>query len=126
MKEVAESGLPVALFRSSCTGTLAPSPWTCVRNHPKSPVNSPRASCSSSAVTSVEELHRSDVTDRVRREVAEGAHRPVNVLQAPLEVARRPDAEAALHAGVPRLRQVTHRELAREQLLLQLIAQHDV
>src|SRR5262249_12868556 len=72
------------------------------------------------------ELGGNDGTEGVGGEVAKGADGPVNVLQAPLEVIRRTDSEPLLHAGVPGLREVPYRELSGEQLLLQLIAQHDV
>ena len=44
----------------------------------------------------------------------------------PSAVAGRAHAEALLHAGVPDLGQVAHRELAGQQLLLDLVALHDV
>ena len=50
----------------------------------------------------------------------------MNVLQAPLHIVRRADAEPLLHPGVPGFGQVAHRQLSGEQLLLQLVAQHDV
>ncbi len=50
----------------------------------------------------------------------------MNVLQAALHGARRPDSQALLHARVPGRRQVAHRELTVQQLFLQLVAQHDV
>src|SRR6516165_12764871 len=72
------------------------------------------------------ELSRDDGAERIGGEVAEGADRPVNVLQAALEVIRGANAEALLHAGIPGFPQVAHRELTGKQLFLQLVAQHDV
>ena len=50
----------------------------------------------------------------------------MNVLQATLDIVGRTDPQPLLHPGIPRLRQVAHGELAAQQLLLQLVAQHDV
>src|SRR5256886_14251619 len=65
-------------------------------------------------------------SESVGREVAEGAHGPVDVLQAAFDVVGGANPEALPHAGPPRFRQITHRQFRGEQLLLQLVAQHDV
>src|SRR2546427_3624327 len=45
------------------------------------------------------------VPERIRGEVADGAERPVDVLQDPLAVRRRNDPEVALHLVAPELGQ---------------------
>src|SRR5579872_1668681 len=66
------------------------------------------------------ELRGDDGAERIGGEVAERAHRPVNVLQASLEVVGGADRQAALHAGVPGFGEIAYRKPAREQLLLEL------
>src|SRR5262245_27897756 len=49
----------------------------------------------------IEELGRVQIAERIRREVPEPPHAPVDVLQAALRVVGRRDAQELLHAGVP-------------------------
>ena len=53
-------------------------------------------------------------------------HGPVNVLQAAVDVVGRANVQALLEIGVPRLRQIRHRQRALEHFLLEVVAQHDV
>jgi hypothetical protein len=62
----------------------------------------------------------------VRGEVAERAHRPLDVLQAAFHVARGADPEPLLHAGVPGGWQVLDGEIAGKDALLEVVPQHDV
>ena len=50
----------------------------------------------------------------------------MDVLQAAVGGAGRAHLQPLLHAAVPGLGQIAHRQLARQQFLLQLIAQQDV
>src|SRR4051794_32088164 len=72
------------------------------------------------------DLGGDQVAERVGREVADGAARPVHVLQHAFGVARHVDAEVLPHAAVPLVRQLFERELLGEHRLLELEAEDDV
>ena len=72
------------------------------------------------------DLHGHYVAERVRREVAERAGRPVHVLQHTLSVVGDIDAEVFVHARVPRFGQFGDREPVLDQVLLELEAEDDV
>src|SRR3954452_11651491 len=66
------------------------------------------------------DLGGDQVAERIGREVADRAARPVDVLQNDLRVVRHGDPEVVPHAAVPLVRQLVERELFREHLLLEL------
>ena len=72
------------------------------------------------------QLRGDEAAERVAREVAEGARRPVDVLQHAVGVVGDLDAEQPPHAVVPRRRQVGDGERALDQRALELEAHHDV
>ena len=72
------------------------------------------------------DLQRDHVAERIRREVADAAARPVDVLQDAVGVVGHVDAEEVLHPRLPDLGQVVERDRALEQLLLELEAEDDV
>ena len=72
------------------------------------------------------DLDRERVPERVGREVAVRRARPVHVLEHAARVVGHLDAEELPHPRVPRLRQVGERELAGDELLLELEAEDDV
>ena len=71
------------------------------------------------------DLDAHHVAERVGREVAEAAARPVNVLEHAVRVVGNLDAEVARHRLVPHLRQLAQVEAAHD-LLLELEAEDDV
>ena len=73
-----------------------------------------------------EQLRREHRTQRVAGEIAEAAERPVDVLQAARPIVGRGHADQLAHALVPGARQIGHRQIARDQLPLQAMAQDDV
>ena len=73
----------------------------------------------------VEELRREDVADRIGLEgAAEAARVPVHILQAAVAVVGRTDTEIGLVAGMPRFRQILHRQLPFEQFAFEIEADH--
>src|SRR6266404_4394464 len=72
------------------------------------------------------DLRRDQVPERVRREVANRAARPVDVLKHAFRVGRDGDPEVVPHAAVPFVRQLLERELVGEHRLLELEAKDDV
>ena len=79
-----------------------------------------------SASSALPELRRDQAAERVAREVAERAARPVHVLQDAAGVVGDLDAEQPAHAVVPRGGQVGDLERALDQRDLELEAQDDV
>jgi len=67
------------------------------------------------AVIGFRQLGRIEAPQRVAREIAEHAQRPVNVLQHAVTVARWPDPDQGGAALVPRGRQVRHPQIAGEE-----------
>ena len=74
----------------------------------------------------VEELHRVQVPERIRGEIADGAERPVDVLQDSLAVRRRDNPEVALHLVAPELGQFLDPDPVLQEVPLDLEAEHDV
>ena len=70
-------------------------------------------------------LLRDHRAQRVRREVADGAKRPVDVLQAALRVVGDVDAEVGLHPSVPILGELVHAHLAAKERALDVVAEDD-
>ena len=73
-----------------------------------------------------EELGGRDGAERVSREIAPAAARPVNVLEATLGVVSDGQAQKALHPGVESARQIVDGEGAVDHRALQVVAQQDV
>ena len=73
-----------------------------------------------------QQLRAVGAAERVGREVAHAAARPVAVLQNAVLVVRHVDAEVLLVKSVPFARQVVYLEFAVHHALFQLIAHHDV
>ena len=101
-----------------------------VRSQPMSPPNSPRAICWSTSGTAsrkrVVELRRHDRAQRIRREVAERAHRPVHVLQHALEIVLRLDPRRCSMLEFQASRRLRTARSPVQQLVFQLVAQLDV
>src|SRR5262249_3148129 len=74
----------------------------------------------------IPDLHRDDVPELVRREVADQPDRPVHVLEDAVRIVRHVDAEVLLHSRIPRRRQIANGQRPGEQLQLELEAQDDV
>src|SRR4051794_31997268 len=72
------------------------------------------------------DLRRDQVAERVRREVADRAARPVDVLQNSLRVVGDADPEVVPHPAVPLVRKLLEREVVGQHRLLELEAQDDV
>jgi hypothetical protein len=111
------------VYRGPCWCTFS-------RSQPSSAPNSPRRNCAGSsgicARIGVPELCGVEVAERVGREVADRAHRPVDVLQAAAAVVGHLEAEVGADALVPGAGQLGDRQVAGEQRALQVEAQHDV
>ena len=69
---------------------------------------------------------RIDIAKRIGREIAEQAHRPVNVLQHAIGGPVHGDAEIGLEAVVPGAFQLPRRQIAADQAAFQIEAHHDV
>ena len=72
------------------------------------------------------ELHGDDIAEGVSREVTDGAAGPVCVLHDTIRVGRRCDTQVRMHPFVPCLGEVLDSQRSFQQLLLKLVAQHDV
>ena len=72
------------------------------------------------------QLRAVGAAERVGREVADAAARPMAVLQHAVLVVRHVDAEIFLVKAVPLARQVVHLEFAVHHTLFELVAHHDV
>ena len=111
-------------------GSRLPCSWTCVRSQPrsgaKSPVARPGRIPRLGALGRGEELGGGHRPEGVGREVAPGAARPVDVLQAAEAVVRNGEPEQAAHAVVERPRQVGERQVAGDQRGFEVVAQQDV
>ena len=90
------------------------------------PASNERVHVSEIVVHGLQKLSGVEVAERVRGEIAEGTHRPVNVLKAAQPVFLDLEPEPFAHHGVPHVRQVRDAQVALEHLLLDLIPDHDV
>ena len=72
------------------------------------------------------QLRRVQVAKRVGREVAEGAHGPVDVLQHSKSAVRRSYAEELLVHVVPCVWEVVDFEITRDEFLLDFVTDHNV
>ena len=124
------TGFPVALVNSSWIETL--------RSQPMHVLVQPGEESAELAgsnlfldlralrVQRIPELRGNEGAERVGREVSERTYRPVDVLQAPFRVTGWTDPQALFHEIVPGLGDAANGELAAEDALLQVVAQHDV
>ena len=105
-----------ALARAAAQCSVLPWRWMFSRSQSSSGANSPRANWASRSPRScprlLEELGGVQVAERVRREVADRAAGPVDVLEAAAGVVGRGEAEVLLHPLVPRAGQVGGRQVA--------------
>ena len=72
------------------------------------------------------ELNGVEISERVRREITEGAERPVHVLQHAFRIVGGDDAQVFLHFLVPDPRQVFRARPAFNEILLDFEPEHDV
>jgi len=72
------------------------------------------------------QLRRRHRTKRVRREIADRTVIPMDVLQNPFGIIGRRNAQQRMQPVIPGARQVGHRQVARNQRLLQLEPQNDM
>ena len=78
------------------------------------------------ALEAVIKLQRQRVAKRVRREIAEQRGRPMHVLQHAESVIRRRQPQIFLHLLIPKLGQIVHFDVARNQGGFKLEAQENM